>query len=729
MSKNILNLPYLLLAFTLLTIPFFTGLNIGDLHLILRPSILKTNWALIMAPLIILAMFFSALKNNEKIILKAPNFSIYLLLFYVISLLSYFWSINKYDAMQFLEMYSMFMIFYMLSYNLITTRKKTLLVFRIFTFTSMVAALIGLSQYYLGGIFPIFEGLFTQLNPPGSTFGNRNFLGHYILLTLPISLVLLFLSKRTTSIFYYFFTSILSILTLSVIDAKQLDVAMLMLLIVLIVFLIFDYFYNKKQSFFNSILPKNKIAFITIIGVICIYLSQSFIPISSLSSLSIEKFIPKEISEKISTEHRKGYAKKNDPDKENMDGNAISYIEKSNSYNTRVNTWLNTLEMIKDNLFFGVGIGQWKSNYIFYHDRVAKDFMFSDTKTADSPHNLFIQIFADHGLVGFLLLLVFFIKLAISSWPTIKVPDSPGRDITLIVLLSTVSFLVISVFSKPLSSFMPTFLIMVLAGILSRNLKLPESHFILSKKLTLSSLFAGLTFSLGLAYYAYKSTLGEFWGLAAIYAPGLNHNLDKAILYSSNSLEYVPDNPQVLANAGTFALVNKNLELSKEFYTKALKLNPVDVASMWNLSEIYRAKSQVKEQQEILERGLLVHPTNFKFLFAYTQVLFSQGDKRSSETYNRLKDSYEKYRFRDGYQILYNKLIKFVLSVGDYKFLKVLYQDLIKIRPTANTYAVYGIILFNKFNDIQNSKKMLEKAIQTDPSIEIPLDIRNALEL
>jgi len=729
MSKNILNLPYLLLAFTLLTIPFFTGLNIGDLHLILRPSILKTNWALIMAPLIILAMFFSALKNNEKIILKAPNFSIYLLLFYVISLLSYFWSINKYDAMQFLEMYSMFMIFYMLSYNLITTRKKTLLVFRIFTFTSMVAALIGLSQYYLGGIFPIFEGLFTQLNPPGSTFGNRNFLGHYILLTLPISLVLLFLSKRTTSIFYYFFTSILSILTLSVIDAKQLDVAMLMLLIVLIVFLIFDYFYNKKQSFFNSILPKNKIAFITIIGVICIYLSQSFIPISSLSSLSIEKFIPKEISEKISTEHRKGYAKKKDPDKENMDGYAISYNEKSNSYNTRVNTWLNTLEMIKDNLFFGVGIGQWKSNYIFYHDRVAKDFMFSDTKKADSPHNLFIQIFADHGLVGFLLLLIFFIKLAISSWPAIKGPDSSGRDITLIVLLSTVSFLVISVFSKSLSTFMPTFLILVLAGILSRNLKLPESHFTLSKKFTLSSLFVGLTFSLGLIYYVYKSTLSEFWGLAAIYTPGLNHNLDKAILYASNSLEYVPDNPQVLANAGTFALVNKNLELSKEFYTKALKLNPVDIDSMWNLSEIYRAKSQVKEQQEILERGLLVHPTNFKFLFAYTQVLFSQGDKRSSETYNRLKDSYEKYRFRDGYQILYNKLIKFVLSVGDYKFLKVLYQDLIKIRPTANTYAVYGIILFNKFNDIQNSKKMLEKAIQTDPSIEIPLDIRNALEL
>jgi len=728
MSKNIFNLPYLLLAFTLITIPFFTGLNIGDLHLIFRPSILKTNWALIMAPLIILAMFFSALKNNEKIILKAPNFSIYLILFYVISLLSFFWSINKYDAMQFLKMYSLFMIFYMLSYNLITTRKKTLLVFRIFTFTSMVTALIGLSQYYLGGIFPIFEDLFTQLNPPGSTFGNRNFLGHYILLTLPISLVLLFSSKRTTSIFYYFFTSILSIFTISVIDAKQLDLALLMLLIVLIVFLFFDYFHNKKQSFFNSILRKNKIAFTAIIGVICIYLSQSFIP---NSSLSLDKFIPKEISETIFTEHRKGYSKKDGQmdSYPTQEGYAIDYHKKSDSYITRVNTWLNTLEMIKDNLFFGVGIGQWKSNYIFYHDRVAEDYMFSDTKKADSPHNLFIQIFAEHGLVGFLLLLIFFIKLAISSWPAIKGPDSPGRDITLIVLLSSVSFLVISIFSKPLSTFMPTFLILVLAGILSNSLKLPESHLILSKKLTLSSLLAGLTFSLGLVYYAYKSILGEFWGLAAIYTPGLNHNLDKAILYSSNSLEYVPDNPQVLANAGTFALVNKNLELSKEFYTKALKLNPVDINSMWNLSEIYRAKSQVKEQQEILERGLLVHPTNFKFLFAYTQVLFSQGDKRSSEAYNRLKDSYEKYRFRDGYHILYNKLIKFVLSVGDYKFLKVLYQDLIKIRPTANTYAVYGIILFNKFNDIQNSKKMLEKAIQIDPGIDIPLNIRNALEL
>jgi len=65
MSKNIIKLPYIFLVFTLLTIPFITGFNMGDLQLILRPSYLKTNWALIMAPMIILAIVFSAFKSKE----------------------------------------------------------------------------------------------------------------------------------------------------------------------------------------------------------------------------------------------------------------------------------------------------------------------------------------------------------------------------------------------------------------------------------------------------------------------------------------------------------------------------------------------------------------------------------------------------------------------------------------------------------------------------------------
>jgi len=69
--------------------------------------------------------------------------------------------------------------------------------------------------------------------------------------------------------------------------------------------------------------------------------------------------------------------------------------------NPRIPVWINTLEMIKDHPFLGVGVSQWQVNYPLYFDRRSKDVLFNEKTQLKRVHNDYLEQYSNLGLIGF----------------------------------------------------------------------------------------------------------------------------------------------------------------------------------------------------------------------------------------------------------------------------------------------------------------------------------------
>lgn len=74
----------------------------------------------------------------------------------------------------------------------------------------------------------------------------------------------------------------------------------------------------------------------------------------------------------------------------------------TNSTNQRLEFWSNTIESIKENPIFGIGLGNWKIKSIYYY----KDKLIEYTVPYHA-HNDFLQISAEVGIIGFILFYLF----------------------------------------------------------------------------------------------------------------------------------------------------------------------------------------------------------------------------------------------------------------------------------------------------------------------------------
>jgi len=79
--------------------------------------------------------------------------------------------------------------------------------------------------------------------------------------------------------------------------------------------------------------------------------------------------------------------------------------ERESSIVWRVRTWINTIGMIKDHWLLGVGLGNHKVVYPLYHRWGVVVKQFDEKRQLAHVHNDFLQLWAEAGLIGLLLLL------------------------------------------------------------------------------------------------------------------------------------------------------------------------------------------------------------------------------------------------------------------------------------------------------------------------------------
>ncbi len=140
----------------------------------------------------------------------------------------------------------------------------------------------------------------------------------------------------------------------------------------------------------------------------------------------------------------------------------VTKKENNNSVFERLMIWRNSVRMIKANPLFGSGLNNWKILYPKYGSIEGTVMIDSGRITYEHPHNDYLLVFAEQGLVGFLLYLAFYFYLFKIGIRRIKQCNNATSEWFVLFLLSgTISYLVISCFAYPRSRMFEPMLMMI----------------------------------------------------------------------------------------------------------------------------------------------------------------------------------------------------------------------------------------------------------------------------
>ena len=316
-----------------------------------------------------------------KVTFNFLDFLVFILLFILIisTFSSYFFRESASGLLKYILFFSWYFIARM---SLLNFPSKALNNFWLFIFfLAVIVSLIGIYQYCVG-----VEPLATWEDPESedihtrvySTLGNPNLLGGYLLLVLPIGIGLLFSPVAGCSVGTYCskplqVCGIILIFLCLIFTGSRGAYLGLFFLVLISGFVLGTYFFKKEPKINKKRLLITLILVLAGIGLLTLYLFPM-------------------IQERLLT---------------------IFTLREHSSNNYRVNVWLSSLKMLKDNWLFGIGPGNstFKEAYGVY---MVSGF------DALASYNIFLDIAVEGGifaLVPFvLIILVSFLKLHRLFW-------------------------------------------------------------------------------------------------------------------------------------------------------------------------------------------------------------------------------------------------------------------------------------------------------------------------
>jgi len=363
----------------------------------------------------------------------------------------------------------------------------------------------------------------------------RNFNAEYLSVVLPLALYNIFRSNKMFSKILSVISSSLILIYLFLLRTRT---AYITIIIYLIILAIFFLFYSKDKNFQYNF---NKI-YLYIIFIIIVTLSIGLIPVRN-ADLGRNSLV-----------------------------NTISSIPdlKETSNYSRLSYWKSSIDMFSGHPLFGIGTGNWFAKYQEYNDPNRDDAYFLESADIN-PHNDFLKILSENGIIGFsffsFIIIFTLIKLIyLSAEKIIYIP----------VFLSFAGLLVFSFFAFPLENISTLIILFTAVGIaLNRDVK---HNRIIKSKYSNLLLFVGFGILLIIiSFYNLKRYDSEKIYLSAIFNKAENrYSLMNSKLESINRVFYPVDANKVpieyYKGTGYFELkeYNKSLEL----YDKCLEITP-----------------------------------------------------------------------------------------------------------------------------------------------------------
>ncbi|MDO9404270.1 MAG: O-antigen ligase family protein [Polaromonas sp.] len=266
----------------------------------------------------------------------------------------------------------------------------------------------------------LFDFTFFPQGPnPASTFVNRNFYAEFVVCTIPFSAYLLAQARASSRIALIAFTLGLNIVALMMTGTRG---ALSAFWLMLVVFLpLIAVLYRKQFSFSKWDAGRRILA--------CGVLLSTVVGLGLINT-SNPKLIADGASFVIGTNAFDRAFKR-----------TASISTEDGSLGVRLVMWKVTGKMIQAHPLKGVGAGAWEVVQPLYQEEGQQ------LETDYYVHNEYLQLVAEYGLTGVLVLLALFVYLIYAAWKTVRdrtpdgVAEAPVRAIVLTALLA---FLIVS---------------------------------------------------------------------------------------------------------------------------------------------------------------------------------------------------------------------------------------------------------------------------------------------
>ena len=316
-----------------------------------------------------------------------------------------------------------------------------------------------------------------------------------------------------------------------------------------------------------------------------------------------------------------------------------SSIVLDESANLRIKFWENAGQQIKQNPFIGIGIGNWRIESIPYEKTVL-----NNTSISQHPHNDFIEVTTETGIInGLVFLSLFLILLLINFLKILKSKEKNEVTVAFIAFLILFDYCIDSFFNFPL--YRATMQLMLGLGAALTLINTNNDNSIIAtsvkNKLVVFSLFIG-TICLYFSFTNYKSLCLENKIKADATLPE-----EQRVLTSEEILNSMPKFPNVCStsepfylHAGIYCIKEKKYAAAEKFLTISEKINPYIGMSQWYKYRICKEKKQNDSAFIYAKKAFELRPRNKDY---FTSLLIAASDHKDTTEIFRAHRLFTKY--------------------------------------------------------------------------------------
>lgn len=312
----------------------------------------------------------------------------------------------------------------------------------------------------------------------------------------------------------------------------------------------------------------------------------------------------------------------------------IELLSDTGTFTERLLVWDKTYELIYDNVFVGVGAGNWK---ICIPEYTLPDiYKVQDLNVIfQRPHNEFIGILAQYGIFGFILMSIFgtsLLLMLLTSRP------SCSKPINQILIAGLLGFFTISFFSFPLERAEHNILLTIILGISvyqirgkstpakGKSLGVPKTG---QYAALLACVFATLTIILNLRGEQYLKKM-------LIERAGGNDMEVVALCDSAFSHYYTVDNLSTPIHwyRGNANANMKDFESALSDFKHAYLVHPFHPHVLNDLGSAYYEMDQIDSAILFLKKAVLINPRYDEPLLNLTIININEGNYKTAQEWN-----------------------------------------------------------------------------------------------
>jgi O-antigen ligase/Tfp pilus assembly protein PilF len=297
--------------------------------------------------------------------------------------------------------------------------------------------------------------------------------------------------------------------------------------------------------------------------------------------------------------------------------------------------WWIAYEMLKAHPFVGVGLGDYKVEFLEYKARFketprGQQYNFYLPR-AIQAHNDYVQLIAELGLIGLLAVGVFVGVLIASVHSFVRSAESPERRLWVVALCAgIVAFLTDALVSFPLH--LPASelnLVLLISLLYTRPLLGPAPTVTLGAKAKLAVGTTAIALALVVSLFAYRDWMADIYlDAGEAEMKSLRYETARVALERSVALGIAPG--KALYYLGVVYAGHGELRRAHEYFERSLKTYPTENAYI-QLAELDLRLGETRRAQEYLKTLLRLDPEPTMRLEAeFMQrvlVLLSQGDR------------------------------------------------------------------------------------------------------